>query len=173
MANNHPQERPAIPSTRDHPPAERPASDEVARRMAILLDDLVRIPGTRLRFGIDPILSLVPFWGEGICALLGVTLLARAGRRGVPVGTMARMLLNIGINAVVGLVPVIGDAFSFWFKSNRRNYQLMMAYEKEGAAAEKRNRAVSLLFALVAVGIVVAQLLLFAAVAMGFLSWLF
>jgi hypothetical protein len=71
--------------------------------------------------------------------------LIQAARRGLPKILLARMSLNILINEIVGIIPGLGDAFSFWFKSNKRNYQLLLAH----TAAPQRARASDWLFVIV------------------------
>lgn len=99
-----------------------------SRRVAWLLDECVRIPGTKVRFGLDPVLGIVPYGGETVATVIGALILGDAGRRGLPVKTMLRMGGNMLLNAGVGAIPVLGDAFSFWFKSNSRNYRLLVNY---------------------------------------------
>jgi hypothetical protein len=100
----------------------------VSKRMSWLLDECIRIPGTGIRFGIDPLLGLVPYGGETVATLFGTLILADAGKKGLPVGTLVRMGGNMILNAAIGAIPFAGDLFSFWFKSNTRNYQLINAY---------------------------------------------
>jgi len=99
-----------------------------SRRMSWLLDECIRIPGTKIRFGIDPLLGLIPYGGEAVATLFGTLLLADAGKKGLPHATLARMGGNMILNAAIGPIPFVGDLFSFWFKSNTRNYQLLNTY---------------------------------------------
>ncbi len=104
-----------------------------AETVARLLDDAVRIPGTRFRFGADAILGmLVPVAGDAITGLGSVVILFAAWRARVPTVTLARMVLNIGIDATVGAVPVVGDAFDFVWKSNRANVELLRRHAQLG-----------------------------------------
>ncbi|MGI9087768.1 MAG: DUF4112 domain-containing protein [Chthoniobacterales bacterium] len=95
------------------------------RWIALLMDDLLRIPGTKLRFGIDPLIGLIPGLGDTGAALVSAVALIQAARHGLPKIILARMSLNILVNELIGIIPGIGDAFSFWFKSNARNHQLL------------------------------------------------
>ena len=92
--------------------------------LARLLDDQFRLPGTNFRFGLDPIIGLLPGWGDTASALAALFLLWQSAQAGVPKIILGRMALNIFLNDALGTVPVVGDAFSFWFKSNARNYAL-------------------------------------------------
>lgn len=99
-----------------------------SRKVSWLLDECIRIPGTQIRFGLDPILGLFPYGGETIATIIGATILGEAGKKGIPVRTMFKMGGNMLLNAGLGTIPVIGDLFSVWFKSNSRNYRLLNRY---------------------------------------------
>jgi len=109
----------------------------VSRKMSWLLDECIRIPGTQVRFGLDPLLGLIPYGGETVATLFGTMILGEAGRKGLPVGTLARMGGNMILNAAIGAIPVLGDLFSFWFKSNTRNYTLLNTYLESPHGAEE------------------------------------
>lgn len=99
-----------------------------SKRISWILDECIRIPGTEIRFGLDPILGLLPYGGETVATMFGTAILAQAGRKGVPVATLLKMGGNMLLNAAVGVIPFAGDLFSFWFKSNSRNYRLLNAF---------------------------------------------
>ena len=110
------------------PPEEkqkRAAVEPLFRWVALVMDEFVRIPGTRFRFGLDPLLGLIPGIGDTGSALVSALALIQAVRRGIPKILLARMSANILLNELIGIVPIVGDAFSFWFKSNSRNYELL------------------------------------------------
>jgi len=121
--------------------------------IALLMDDLVRIPGTSFRFGIDPLIGLIPGLGDTGSAMVSALALIQAARQGLPKIILARMSLNILLNELIGVVPVFGDAFSFWFKSNARNYRLI----QEHAGAPRKARGSDWLFV---VGVLVALVLI-------------
>lgn len=100
----------------------------VSKRVSWILDECIRLPGTQVRFGVDPLLGLIPYGGETLATLFGTFILADAGKKGLPVATLVRMGGNMILNAAIGAIPVIGDLFSFWFKSNTRNYQLINSF---------------------------------------------
>jgi hypothetical protein len=109
-------------------PAERAQVDvpEWARRLARLLDSAIVIPGTDFRIGLDPILGLVlPELGDALTAVLALTLLGVAWQQRVPKVVLARMLMNIAIDAVLGAIPLLGDAFDFAFRANEKNLELI------------------------------------------------
>jgi Domain of unknown function (DUF4112) len=99
--------------------------DQTLRGIEILLDEVFRIPGTRIRFGIDGIIGLVPGLGDVIGGILSLVIPLAAWIRGVPYVTLVRMAVNLGIGVLVGTIPVLGDAFDIVWKANRRNYRLL------------------------------------------------
>ncbi len=97
-----------------------------ARRLSVLLDSAIQIPGTELRIGLDPILgALLPELGDALTAVLSLALLGVAFRQRVPKRVLARMLINIAIDALLGAVPLVGDLFDFAFKANEKNLLLI------------------------------------------------
>jgi len=98
------------------------------RWLAQIMDEFLRVPGTRFRFGLDPLIGLLPGLGDTASAVVSAMTLIYAARCGLPKILIARMSLNILVNEIVGIVPGIGDAFSFWFKSNSRNYELLQRH---------------------------------------------
>ena len=106
--------------------------DEAAvRRMrfvARLLDDSVRVPGTRLRVGLDPILGVVPGAGDAIAAALSVYIVLESARLGVPFLTLLRMIANVSLDFAVGSVPLLGTLFDAVWKANRRNLRLALSH---------------------------------------------
>jgi hypothetical protein len=110
------------------PPEEkrkRQGLEPLFKWLALIMDELVLVPGTKFRFGLDPLLGLIPGIGDTSSAFVSALALIQAVRVGVPKILLARMSLNILINEIIGIVPVVGDAFSFWFKSNARNYEII------------------------------------------------
>ena len=99
--------------------------DESLDRLAWLMDDLIRIPVLGWRFGLDAVIGLIPGFGDTASSLASFYILANAIRYGVPKITLLRMALNLGIDYVVGSVPFVGDLFDAWWKSNRRNLELL------------------------------------------------
>jgi hypothetical protein len=112
--------------------------EEVRRleQLAHWLDTRFGIPGTRLRFGLDSVLGLIPGVGDLATALPAIYLIHRAQRLGAPAHVLTRMVANLGIDLALGAVPVIGDLFDFGFKSNRRNLALLKRHlEREASPA--------------------------------------
>lgn len=131
------------------------ARQEEVRRVASVvrwLDDLVRVPGTRFGFGLDAILGFfVPVLGDLVTGAVAVSVITAAQRRGVPRIVVLRMLLNLGIDTLGGLVPVVGDAFDLVWRANVRNLELLERHEGE---LEPRARKSDYLVVAAAVGLV-------------------
>lgn len=103
-------------------------------RLATLLDARFRVPLTRIRFGWDAILGLVPGVGDGIALLPSLYVLGAAVRLGLGPGVILRMLGNVGLDWLIGLVPLIGDLFDIGFKANLRNARLIRQVVETRAA---------------------------------------
>jgi hypothetical protein len=100
----------------------------MARFLADLLDQQFTIPGTSIRIGLDPILGLIPGIGDAIANIAGSAILVIAAQLNVPKIVLIRMGLNLATNALVGAIPIFGDLFSVWFRSNVRNAALLERY---------------------------------------------
>ncbi len=99
-----------------------------ARFLADLLDQRFTIPGTSIRIGLDPIISLIPGIGDLLANLTGSMILIVAAQLGVPKVVLVRMGINIAINTIIGAIPIFGDIISIWFRSNVRNVALLERY---------------------------------------------
>ena len=111
-------------------PPVRGLTDENLDQLAGVLDDIFHIPGTKIRFGLDPIVGLVPGLGDIITGLLSFLIVFAAWQRGLPRVTIMRMVANIGIDTLTGTVPIVGDLFDMMWKSNRMNYNLLVRYRE-------------------------------------------
>ncbi len=97
------------------------------RALARLLDARFGIPGTPLRFGLDSLLGLVPGIGDAATALVSLYIMAEAHRLGARPTTLARMGWNVALDFGLGAVPVLGDIFDVFWKSNMKNIALLEA----------------------------------------------
>jgi hypothetical protein len=107
------------------PNPQREALVATAELLAKILDTTIKIPGTRIYLGLDPLLGLIPGVGDMLASLIGTAILVLAGRLQVPNVVLARMSLNLLINGAVGAIPIVGDLFSIWFRSHARNAELL------------------------------------------------
>lgn len=145
--------------------AKRKGLEPLFKWLALIMDEIIRVPGTNFRFGLDPLIGLIPGIGDTSSALVSAFALVQALRLGVPKILLTRMALNILANEVIGIIPVVGDAFSFWFKSNARNYEIIKNH-RLGSAPPKRSDwlfvigILFVLFVVVCAGIAVSFLVL-------------
>jgi len=108
----------------------RRASDRLDS-LARLLDSSLGVPGTRFTFGLDAILSIVPVVGSFVGAGVSAYVIIEAYRLGAPRRTLAAMLGNIGIDTVLGSVPVLGFFFDALYKANNRNVSILRRYLRD------------------------------------------
>ena len=94
-------------------------------RLARLLDGQWRIPGTSIRFGVDALVGLIPGIGDAATGVVSAYIVYRAWRMGVPTGLLALMALNIGLDTVLGSIPLAGSVFDVFFRANQRNMWLL------------------------------------------------
>ena len=105
-------------------PAREGVSDWLVK-LTELMDDAIRIPGTSRRIGLDGIIGLIPGVGDAVSAVMGLLLLEEAKRLGVSRWTRFRMVVNFGLDLLVGAIPLLGDAWDFFFKAHRKNLRLL------------------------------------------------
>jgi hypothetical protein len=96
------------------------------RRVAHVLDESLRVPGTGYRVGVDPLLSALPGIGDAVSAAISLYIVAESARLGVPFTTLLRMLATVTIDTAGGLLPVVGPVFDAVFKANRWNVELLL-----------------------------------------------
>jgi len=100
--------------------------------IARLMDSRFKIPGTRFRFGLDPLIGLIPGLGDFTGFLISGYMMLICARNGASGFVLARMTFNIFIDALIGAIPLIGDLFDFAYKANDRNLKLMQQHYIEG-----------------------------------------
>jgi hypothetical protein len=128
--------------TRSDPHVER------LRTLARVLDNAVRIPGTNYRFGVDAVIGLVPGIGDAVGAVFSVFIVFHAARLGAPKSTLFRMMSNIGLDTIVGEIPLLGDLFDFGWKANSKNMALLEEHLLRPVAAHRTSRRVLVLVGL-------------------------
>lgn len=117
-----------------------PAALTRLRGLAATLDTALRIPGTNIRFGLDPILGLVPGLGDALAFAFGGWIILEAARLGAPASLLGRMLGNSLFDAVTGSVPVAGTLVDIFLRPNRRNVDLLEAWLAHPEHTERRSR---------------------------------
>lgn len=153
-------------TTELEPKDESSARARTSKKMAWLLDECIRIPGTNIKFGLDPIVGMIPGGGEFIATIAGATVLGEAGKKGIPFRTLIRMGGNMLVNALLGLFPFFGDLFSVWFKSNKRNYEMLTEYLDSDDGKEAKGGWWPILFVMFILGtVLVINIAVFAALA--------
>jgi hypothetical protein len=150
-------------STNSIPPT---STDEHLDQIASVLDDMFRVPGTRIRFGLDFLIGWIPGVGDAAAGIASLIIVLAAWRRGAALVTLARMITNVLLQALFGSIPVFGDVFHVAWKANRRNYRLLMREENQ-ALRENHIRRDVLFFAL----LLVAAICL-VAMPVGLIIWL-
>lgn len=127
--------------------------------LAWLLDNSIKIPGTSWRIGLDGIIGLIPGIGDLAAGGLSSYILYQALKLKVPRAIIARMALNVLLESVIGVIPILGDLFDFVFKANQRNVNLMRKYVLNPRDTTRQS-LLSLIF-----------LLVFFVIVLGFMVW--
>lgn len=140
--------------------------DGSLERLSWLMDDLIRVPGLGWRFGLDAIVGLIPGFGDTATSLVSFYILVAAVRYRVPKVTLLRMGMNIGIDYLVGSLPLVGDLFDAWWKSNQMNVELLRKRATVSASEARQGTLSDWLF----VGLIILLLagLLIGAAAVSF-----
>ena len=103
-------------------------------KLAHWLDDAIPIPGTRFKLGLESLIGLIPGAGDVAGLLLGGWVIVEAHRAGAPAALKWTMARNTAADALIGLVPVLGDVFDFAYRSNRRNLHLLLNHLRPAPA---------------------------------------
>ncbi|MGZ8501884.1 MAG: DUF4112 domain-containing protein [Candidatus Limnocylindrales bacterium] len=130
------------------------AAERRIAMMSRVLDDLIEVPGTGRRVGLDPLIGLIPIIGDGISALAGTYIIAEASRFRLPAVVLARMVVNLLVDMAIGVIPFLGDIFDLVSKSNARNLALFRRYALEPEASTSEHRLFFVGIGLVLLGIV-------------------
>lgn len=110
------------------------------RAVSVLLDDLIPIPGTTFRIGLDPVLGLVPWVGDAVTGAVGLWIVLEAARFRVPRIVLARMAANVLGDLALGAIPLIGDLLDVAARSNRRNLELFRRHALDPTASTREHR---------------------------------
>ncbi|GAC1667764.1 MAG: DUF4112 domain-containing protein [Candidatus Acidiferrum sp.] len=143
--------------------ARQLATNEHLDHIAALLDDIFRIPGTNIRFGLDALIGWIPGIGDAVSGIASFLIVFASWRRGVPAITLARMIANVLLETGIGAIPVVGDFFHVVWKANRRNYRLLLREKEQPGIHARRDW----IFFTVILGAAVAAV----AIPIGILIW--
>lgn len=127
-------------------PAQQISKLSKLRRVSRLLDNAVSIPGTKISFGLDPILGLLPGGGDTITGGIAAYIVVEAARMGVSRDILGKMVGNILIDSFAGTIPIVGDLFDVGWKANVKNIELL---EKHLDVAESNNSNPLFIFGLI------------------------
>ncbi len=138
------------------------------RVLARLLDSSMTVPGTSFKFGLDPIIGLIPGIGDLVGAVMSGYIILEAVRADVPTVTLVRMLVNVGVDTLLGAVPALGDVFDAAWKSNTMNVALLERHvagtESVSVAAPVKRRNV---LGVIAIALIALVLIVGAGLALG------
>lgn len=134
------------------------------RKWAVLLDSAFQVPGTRWRFGLDPIVGLLPGAGDLVTGFFSVMILVHSVRLRIPKVVIARMMVNTGLDLLTGVVPLLGDLFDAAFKANLRNLALLERHARPGVPPDRSDY--------IFVGVCIAILALVTIIPLALAWWL-
>lgn len=106
------------------------------KMLAGLMDDAFTIPGTSLRFGLDSVIGLIPGIGDTLGLAISGYIYSHAKKAGVPWHTRLKMLWNIVVDWLIGIIPFIGDIFDVGWKANSKNIKIIIAHHEAQKAAD-------------------------------------
>lgn len=144
-------------------------SEDNHRKFADWLDRRFTIPGTGIRFGIDPILGLIPGAGDWFAGVISLYFLIQAAIKGGSSAVLGRMFINILLDVLIGSIPVLGDLFDVYWKANLRNARILDKLKQNSEKTTSESRLwiwlVLILLSIILIGIllligwVIAELL--------------
>jgi Domain of unknown function (DUF4112) len=129
-----------MPRSSSRPLAAVPASLARLRNLSFWLDNAISIPGTKFRFGLDPIIGLLPGGGDTAGLLLSSYIVLEAAKLGASKSVLSSMAFNILLETIAGIVPFFGDFFDATWKSNARNLRLLEEHLQVPQARRANNR---------------------------------
>jgi hypothetical protein len=143
------------------------------QRYAKALDSQFRIPGTKIRFGLDPIIGLIPGIGDLASPVFAMLLVVEGTRLGIPRIVLLRMVVNALVDAIIGAIPIVGIAGDVFIRANTKNLALLERHAVPGGRAPARG---DYWFVWIALGSLVAGIILIVAASLWLatliLSWL-
>lgn len=132
-----------------------------SEKLAEWLDSRFTIPGTNIRFGLDPIISLIPGAGDWIAGMISTYFILLGVRADLAPSVLIRMGYNILLDVVIGAIPLLGDLFDVGWKANTRNAELLEEYRQDAATTERHSRW---LLWTIAIGLIMLIIILLACI---------
>jgi hypothetical protein len=129
------------------------AAERRIGRVTHVLDELVSVPGTPIKVGLDPVIGVIPIAGDALAALVGVWVILEASRFGIPRVVLGRMVANLVVDLGVGAIPLIGDAYDLFFRSNSRNLDLFRRHALDPGASTRGELAFLVGLVVLAIGL--------------------
>jgi len=129
------------------------AAERRIERVTRVLDELIAVPGTPIKVGLDPIIGLVPVAGDAVAAVVGTWVILEASRFGIPRLVLGRMVVNLAVDLAIGAIPLIGDVYDAFFRSNTRNLDLFRRHALDPDASTRGQQAFFVGLALLVVGL--------------------
>ncbi len=130
------------------------AAERRIGRVTHALDELVRVPGTSIRVGLDPVVGLIPVVGDAVAAGVAIWVIAEASRFGIPRVVLGRMVVNLIVDLGLGAIPLLGDLYDVVLRSNTRNLELFRRHALEPEASTSGHRAFFIGLLLLVLGLV-------------------
>ena len=129
------------------------AAERRIGRVTHVLDELVSVPGTQIKVGLDPVIGVIPIAGDALAALVGVWVILEASRFGIPRVVLGRMIANLLVDLGIGAIPLIGDAYDLFFRSNSRNLALFRRHALDPGASTRGERGFFIGLVVLAIGL--------------------
>jgi hypothetical protein len=129
------------------------AAERRIGRVTHVLDELVSVPGTPIKIGLDPVIGVIPIAGDAVAALVGLWVILEASRFGIPRVILGRMIANLVIDLGIGAIPLIGDAYDLLFRSNSRNLALFRRHALDPGASTRGEQGFFIGLVVLAIGL--------------------
>lgn len=123
-------------------------------RVTHLMDEVISIKGTPIKVGLDPVIGMIPVAGDAVTAAVGAWVILEAWRFGVPRVVVGRMVLNLLVDLAIGAIPILGDLYDVFFRSNSRNLDLFRRHALDPGSSTRGQQAFFVGLVLLMVGIV-------------------
>lgn len=161
-----------LSSSQPRAPQQDPKQAQI-EQLATFLDSAIKLPFINYRIGWEPIIGLIPGIGDVAGVILSGTIIVQAARIGTPKTVLLYMIINSAIEALVGMIPIIGDIFDFVWKANTRNVRLMQKALNDPKAAKSRSRTMMAVMWLGFFGALVLLVLAVAALGWFIFQWIY